>query len=442
MSNMIIKNRQFKVEKMGQFLAQKEVQRTPSNHFSMTPVQNKHEYLQANLHSWTPQENSFMKHSSAHNPLIKSIDVYRSAEPKLQLPLIAELSQLRGHEKRQRNIEAKVVSRSTPKLEAKMINSQKGTPKKPVLFNQKHIDSEAPESSRVAIDYDKIKAFNKKYNLEFVTGYHNMNILQRCVDLLNQEHDPFILENIIPNKYTEYLVEVEKAYQGGLQSIEEIRGHAQKKPSRNSSNDPSFGLYLQNVPQIRRSYDRENSALKLKPRDSHSDRNAWGGNSTNSSNFSLNLSVPLPKLEFESFQKSLDYFKVTEQDGIFLFMKTGTKGVVSEFGFCEAVFGEKRKGAACITKIYIPRVYRKMKLVLPITFRMFEYLFRVLKLEKLSIKLLSGNTFVQKELRTLGFKLERVDYEGGKKYRYFTLKRNEFEEVLNNLYYLEDEADQ
>ncbi len=83
-----------------------------------------------------------------------------------------------------------------------------------------------------------------------------------------------------------------------------------------------------------------------------------------------------------------------------------------------------------------------MKLVLPITFRMFEYLFRVLKLEKLSIKLLSGNTFVQKELRTLGFKLERVDYEGGKKYRYFTLKRNEFEEVLNNLYYLEDEADQ
>jgi len=179
----------------------------------------------------------------------------------------------------------------------------------------------------------------------------------------------------------------------------------------------------------------------MKHRDSHSERNAWGGNSTNSSNFSLNLSVPLPKLEFETFQKSLDYFKVTEQDGVFLFMKTGTKGVVSEFGFCEAVFGEKKKGAACITKIYVPRVYRKMKLVLPIIFRMFEYLFRVLKLEKLTIKLLSGNTFIQKEMKTLGFKLERVDYEGGKKYRYFSLKRSEYEEILNNLYYLENEDD-
>jgi len=151
----------------------------------LTPVQNKYEYMQADNHSWTPHENSFMKNSSIHNPLIKSIDVYRSAEPKLQLPLIAELGQQRGPERRQRNIEAKVVSKSTPKLEAKITNSQKSTPKKPVLFNQKHVDVEPLESSRQNIDYEKIKAFNKKYNLEFVTGYHNVNLLQRCVDLLN-----------------------------------------------------------------------------------------------------------------------------------------------------------------------------------------------------------------------------------------------------------------
>jgi len=77
--------------------------------------------------------------------------------------------------------------------------------KKPKLFGGKHVEGGPQDDFRKKnLDVKGIRSFNQKYTLNFLEGYHD-TMLQKCVDLLNIETDPFVLESIVPGYYVNYL---------------------------------------------------------------------------------------------------------------------------------------------------------------------------------------------------------------------------------------------
>jgi len=431
---MIIKNRVFKVEKMGDFIAQKNSHDPPPKYF-YTPKKAKKELDEYEDFLFNPIATPFKKITpiSSSNRLNRAYEGSRSPLSREPLPPILESPNLRTIESRPKKSNFRIPSRSTPRLEPRVNLSSIKLPMKKPLYNEKHIEIAALEDNkRKMIDRAQLKTFNDRYKLDFVTGYHNMNILTRCVELLNSEHDPFILENIIPNKFKEYVAEAEKNRQGSTLSYSEISNS--QVSSKKSTQGSSFVSYL---PDIRKSQSKDGN---LKREDSNRINKTWetpNGTenkiSTISSTFSLGSRVSLPKIDLETFKNALDYFKSPEQEGIFVYIKTLSKGVMGEFGFCELVWNERKKNVACITKFFVPRAYRKMRMVLPITLKLVEHLFKTLKLEKLVIKLLAGNTFAQNDLRILGFKLEKIDFEEGKKMKLFSMKKIDLEDLLSDL---------
>jgi len=432
---MIIKHRVFKVEKMSDFLAQKNAHEPPSKHF-FTPKKSKRELNETDDLLYPPYEFTPKKltPNNSSNRTNKPYQYSRSPLPREPLPPIHESPNFKELGARNKKSIFRIPSRSTPRLEPRVNISSIKLPTRKPLYNEKHIDVEILQDNKwKMIDRNQLKTFTERYKLEFVTGYHNMNIFTRCVELLNSEHDPFVLENIIPNKYKEYVIEAGKGRLAPTLSYSELSSQINSKKSTQES---SFASYL---PDIRKSRDKDGSSVKSRDSASinktHWDTPNGTDNKINtiSSNFSLNSRVQLPKLDLESFKNALDYFKRPEQEGIFVYIKTFNKGVAGEFGFCELIWNEKKKNVACVTKFFIPRVYRKMRMVLPITLRLVEYLFKALKLDKLVIKLLAGNTFAQNDLRILGFKLEKIDFEDGKKFKLFSMKRLDLEDLLYEL---------
>ena len=156
--------------------------------------------------------------------------------------------------------------------------------------------------------------------------------------------------------------------------------------------------------------------------------------STISSNFSFgNLGIQLPKMELEAFRNSLLFFNDYKNTGKFFFMKSLIKNAAIEFGFCEIQQEEKKCKNAKLTKFYIPRVYRKMKMIIPISICLFNYLFRIENLEKLTLDIISESETLQVEMQVVGFRLERVILMNGKKYKTYCLKKSDFYDFLDEM---------
>ncbi len=425
---MIIKQRFFKAEKMKEFLHSKNAHEPFSLNHSLSPPRQKLDYNQydqpvlnpyyENLQKLTPMGSSGKKHI---------LDKVKSPLPREPLPPIEESPNMRYIEHKYKKPVLRGPSRSTPRLSRKIDILALKLPRNP-LYNEKHIDvAPVEDNRRDMIDRAQLREFSQKYRLEFLPGYHNMNILNRCVEMLNSEDDPFILENILPNQYREYLNEAGKSKKGPSFSYSKLTKPSSTKSLKNSRGGSFF-------PQIKSQEfgtqkTQETSINKTKWETPSEDNRS----SIHSTSFSLLSKLPLPKIDLQMFKDSLDYFKNHDQDGVFLFIRTHMKGILGEFGFCEVNWLERKKSIGYVTKLFIPRAYRKMRLVFPIALKLFEQLFKTLKLDKIVVKLLDGNTFVQNDLRVMGFKLEKLDYEDGKRMKLFSIRKVDFEDLVSYL---------
>jgi RimJ/RimL family protein N-acetyltransferase len=86
-----------------------------------------------------------------------------------------------------------------------------------------------------------------------------------------------------------------------------------------------------------------------------------------------------------------------------------------------------------LTKFYIPRIYRKMKMIVPISISLFRYLFRLYGYERLTLDVITESEVIQEELQVIGFKLEKVQVNNDKKYRQFSLKKTDFYNFLDEM---------
>ena len=437
---MIIKNRQFKVEKMSDFLSQNSA----SVHIPVKPMAGRTPAPESRKHDSQflyqeilEEKPTVMRPKNKAKQLVsekKRIFLSKTPLPEIhEKPEIDKLPPIRNIDKPSRASKAISISKSTPKMEYKVdyipeVSISKHMAKKLEAFQQKTMEiAAAEEIKKRMIDPTQIKAFNEKYELEFAEGYHK-NALMRCVELLNIENDPGVLASIVPEKYFDYLNKSEEFKPSMLPSISEFG-------RKNTSKSSLLGLYSPVLPSIMNKQIGNKGFSVNRIRDYSSERGDSDvpDNYTVTSAMSVNLKSSIPKIDLQTFEHSLDYFKESEQAGVFLVIKGKSKGLASEFGFCEAVFNEKRKDSACITKYFVARAYRKMKMVLPITLKLVEFLFKSLKLEKLSIKLYAENNFAQNDLRTVGFKLEKIEFEQGRKVKIYSLKRIFLKELLESL---------
>lgn len=437
---MIIKNRQFKVEKMGDFLAQNSisphipvkpmVSRTPANEFK----QNDSQFLHHQILDEKPLVTRPKNKGKTLVPEYKRGPLSKTPLPEIhERPEIDKLPPIRNVDKSSRASKVINISKSTPKMENRMdykpeISISKQMAQKLEAFQQKTMEiAAAEEIKKKMIDTAQIKAFNDKYEVEFAEGYHK-NALMRCVELLNIENDPGVLASIVPDKYVDYMNKSEEFKPSMLPSINEFG-------RKNTSKSNLLGGYSPLLPNILNKQIGTKGFSVNKIRDYSSERGDMDvpDNYTVTSSMSVNYKSLIPKIDLQTFEHSLDYFKESEQDGIFMVVRAKNKGVTSEFGFCETIFNEKRKDAACITKYFVARAYRKLKMVLPITLKLVDYLFKTLKLEKLSIKLYAENNFAQNDLRIVGFKLEKIEFEQGRKVKIYSLKKIFFKELMESL---------
>lgn len=293
---------------------------------------------------------------------------------------------------------------------------------KPNLFNQKHLNMDpVVDKRRLNFDIELVTKFFSKYEVEFIEGYTD-KLLTRCLDLLNTETDVYVLESNFPGQFTEYLPERKR----GLGIINNLNNSMAATRTSSNSNFPATPVD-ENKSQVMKSSDLQKQIGKYGFQFNAQDKTQ----TSISSNFSFgNLGIQLPKMDLEQFRNTLLFYSDYKSSGKFFFIKSVLKGATIEFGFVEVKEDPKKK-MGYLTKFYIPRIYRKMKMIVPISISLFRFLFRFHGFEKLTLDVISESETLQEELQVIGFKLEKVQVTNEKKYRQFSLKKKDFYDFLD-----------
>lgn len=412
---MMIKSRHFNVEKMSQFLGEKNNTDPIPIGYSLTPAHKSKKLInkpQSFSHDAESIPKPTPKPAKKNNKSAMGAISKVSTQSMEELPVIVSKTPKRSLDA----IKVHVPSQSTPRVaRSQDIVPIKHILKKPDLYFDKHIEKTLIEEVRKnMIDYQQIRTFNDKYAIQF-QEIKNINGLDRCLEMLNTENDRYILEDVVPGKFGENTIKPESSQQNLLPSISDF-----SKNTRSRSNfDGSFTPVHYGTKDLK---------------DLRSERADLSTPSTIMSNASINYTkLQMPKVEMSTFAQSFSTLKQGGNNGIFLVIKANNQGYACELGFCEVLFSTKKKNYACVTKFFITRAYRKMRMVLPIALKLTEHLFKSLGLEKLSVRMLAENTFAQNDLRILGYKLEKIGLDLEKKTKLFSMKKEEFDEIMENL---------
>ena len=274
---------------------------------------------------------------------------------------------------------------------------------------------------------EQLKSFDEKYSLQYFEGYAE-KIMLRCVELLQTEDNALVLENILPGKYTDYLTQSAKPRTGLIVSVHNsglkiLKGYLpqyskgtilpplqnQPQPSSTKSTDRAFDF------SGSASTDRKETSFNL---------------SDGSAASSLTVPSSHPKVNLQTFKESLSLVTNPSQKSSLIFFTTKNKSFSLDFGFCEIVFNDLKNSSVHISRYFIAKIYRKMKLIEVVTIRLVNYLFTKFQSERITIDFLVNNDSIVKELQNIGFKLQKVD-RVLTKYKTYCLTKKDFYQLLN-----------
>jgi len=298
--------------------------------------------------------------------------------------------------------------------------------KKPYILDS-HPTLESPrDSSKRSPAAEQMRAFDEKYALNFVEGYAEKTTA-RCVELLHTEDNALVLENILPGKYTEYLSQSAKPRTGLIGSVNN-NGIKLLKGYLPQYSKASFLPPLQNIPGSTKSTDRAfdfNGSVSA-DRKENSFQLSEGGSAASM------LTVPSshPKVSLQTFKESLSLVTNPSQKTALILFAAKNKAFSLDFGFCEIVFTDAKNNSAHLSRYFIGKIYRKMKLIEVVTIKVANYLFTKFQLDKLTIDFLVNNDSIVKELQNIGFKLQKVD-RVLTKYKTYSLTKKDFYQLLN-----------
>ena len=110
----------------------------------------------------------------------------------------------------------------------------------------------------------------------------------------------------------------------------------------------------------------------------------------------------------------------------FFYIFTQNKYSKVGVGFAELIFMDPSKKAGHLSKLYVSRVYRKIKKSEKIYAKLVGMLFQTFKLEKISITILFGNETQSEDLKNLGFKLDKQFVRDGIRMRKLSVRHQDF----------------
>ena len=320
---------------------------------------------------------------------------------------------------------------------SKFKNSQKssisvhGTPNKKYSIYEigaNHSSSKIINSSKLS--QDQLKTFEAKYSLKFTEGYSE-RILDKCVELLQTEDNAIVLENILPGKYTKYMTNTLKPHMGLITSVH----HNSYQFLKNSFPLSTKGMMLPPLLNTPKSTKSENQAFDFIG-NINADRKDQSFNSNSkeedSEVASFSQFSSLPKVSTQSFKDSLSLMTNPLQKTSLVLITAKNKTFTLEFGFCEVVLDEGKILSAQISRYFIGKIYRKLRLVEVLTIKLMDYFFQRHHIERISIDILANNDSIQKEMQNIGFKLQKVD-KVAFKYKTYTLWKKDFYLLLNEL---------
>ena len=318
------------------------------------------------------------------------------------------------------------------KLKNKSSFSKKA-PKKPKLFNDRHLDlAPIDEMRKKKLNFAQIKDFGEKYSLKFTVGY-GTKLLEKCIHLLTAENDPFLLENVFPGQYTIYTTVVSHSVALG-------EGQLNLNNLKYDSLDAPSG-FLPAISSKRQLLNNESSSKSA----TLADREISSRSTTQDSKFSAGSNLfgnkkwrALPRMELEAFKESLHFYKdFVHKSSLFLIEAT-YKETSLDLGFCEIVWDENKQSSVQISKYFVQKVYRKMGMFVPLTVRVLDYLFKTYKLEKMSFEWLTTNEAIQEPLTSIGFKFERIINKNDQKWQLFILRRKAFYHLFQDIFNSDD----
>jgi len=313
----------------------------------------------------------------------------------------------------------------------------KKLPKKPKLFNEKHVDvSPLNEQRKKKINFGQIKDFTDKYTLKMSSGYSN-KILEKCVQLLSSENDAFILENLFPGQFSMDINPIINST--GMIHADSGSNLANFHMPYNILNlqSPQNGESIGFLPVIRNKRPVINGENALNStageREISSRSTTHESFSAKSGFFGLKKWKVLPKIDLEAFKERLHFYKDFVHKSSLFLIDAHFKEAFLEFGFCEIIWDDSKVGSVHLAKYYMQKMYRKMGLMIQVTVKVLDYFFKTYKLERISIDILPGNESMQETFSLLGFNFEKVFYRDEKKWQLYVLKRRSFYESFQDV---------
>lgn len=321
-----------------------------------------------------------------------------------------------------------VKNKAPLKSEISMLSTQA---KKSILFNGKHVEKDILDQAakfRKKVNYNPYEE-DENFKLSFTHGY-NPKTYDLCLEMLANENDIYILEGNFPGQYTEYLkaLELPKAETNNL-SVQTPSEHGhlpsidrQTLSSKSIVSASRFGSVGQQPDNI---LDR--SLISVGSTSKASDFSGSTRTLMLGKFFERKTIIP-PPLPLETFVNSLAINSPHGYNSEFFYICANNKFAKTSFGFAEIIFPEAGKRVGVLSKLYISRIYRKIKRSVYIYGKLVHMLFQTFKLDRISANIVAKNQSQNDDLKTLGFKLDKFLLVHGVKVVVLTIKRNEFYE--------------
>ena len=298
------------------------------------------------------------------------------------------------------------------------------------VYENSYTESSSPKHSLgIYIYNEQLRGFDDKYGFRLIEGYSD-KVLNRCIELLQNEDNPVVLENVLPGNYAEEVISNIKSRIGIVPTV----NNQSYQIIKSYSPAPNKALVLPTISSPQNHYNKlkqisdYNSYLvseraKMTPSIQNNESSLVHSNS---------LSKPRPfyaKITLEAFKRSTNQTLNPEQKSAMLILAGENKSAPMEFGFCEIIFGENRSSCHMF-KYYIQRAYRKLKMIKIITTKFIDHLFRKYFFDKITIDFLADSDCIRKEMKEIGFKLQKVD-NLNPKYKSYALKKKDFYSLLD-----------
>ena len=326
-------------------------------------------------------------------------------------------------------------------------------PKIPKLYNGKHtfeddinLKSDIPAIFS-SLDENKL---NHKLEVSFLEGYSE-KVIQKCIDLLQSESDIFLLENNFPGVYQEYINYYNPKSSGSQLTPMSASSIISEKLGRLNTGHTNFSnistqsnlnqiatknsmriLPLSNSMDVQDNQGLSSYSGRNLQNRGHDFFDITGRISSITSLFGKRF-ANIPKVTAEQFKSSLMLFKELSSNSKFILFFSPNKYGQVDLGFAEITIHEENLRQCHISKLFISKIYRKMKMTLKIYAKFIEYSFNICNIEKLSLNIMPGNEGQLNDLLNMGFKLEKIILKNNIRYKFLTLKRKEFMDFLTQI---------